>query len=55
VKRIKDLLKQIGLEQERVSMFYISSAMAGEFAAAATEMNKQISELGPSPLKRLGE
>jgi coenzyme F420-reducing hydrogenase delta subunit len=33
-------------------MFNISSAMAGYFAAAATEMTTQITELGSSPLKK---
>ena len=46
---------QIGLESERVAMFYMSLAMAGEFAKAAVEMNKKISVLGPSPLRRSGE
>lgn len=32
-------------------MFNMSSAMAGEFAKAATEMSEQIKELGPSPLR----
>jgi len=51
VERIKELLNQIGLEPDRVRMFYISSAMAGEFAASAEEMTKQINELGPSPIR----
>jgi coenzyme F420-reducing hydrogenase delta subunit len=32
-------------------MFNMSSAMAGEFAKAATEVSKQIIELGPNPLR----
>jgi coenzyme F420-reducing hydrogenase delta subunit len=32
-------------------MFNMSSAMAGQFAAAATEMNEQVVKLGPSPLR----
>jgi F420-non-reducing hydrogenase iron-sulfur subunit len=51
VERVRDLLAQIGLEPERVRMFNMSSAMAGEFAKAATEMSEQITELGPSPLR----
>jgi len=46
------LLEQIGLEPDRVRMFNLSSAMAGQFAKAAEEMNEQIVELGPSPLRR---
>jgi coenzyme F420-reducing hydrogenase delta subunit len=48
---VQDLLVQIGLEPERVRMFNMSSAMAGEFARAATEMSEQITKLGPSPLR----
>jgi F420-non-reducing hydrogenase iron-sulfur subunit len=51
VERVRDLLAQIGLEPERVRMFNMSSAMAGEFAKAATEMSEQITKLGPSPLR----
>jgi len=34
-------------------MFNLSSAMAGEFAKAATEMTEQITNLGPNPLRDL--
>ena len=51
VERVKNLLAQIGLEPDRVRMFNMSSAMAGEFARAATEMSEQITKLGPSPLR----
>jgi coenzyme F420-reducing hydrogenase delta subunit len=51
VKRVQDLLEQIGLEADRVRMFNMSSAMAGAFAKAATEMSGQISEIGPNPLR----
>ena len=52
VERIRQLLEEIGLEPERVQMFNMSSAMAGEFAATATSMTGQIMALGPSPLRR---
>jgi hypothetical protein len=32
-------------------MVNISSAMAGQFAAAAAEMTEQIAALGPNPLR----
>ena len=53
VERVKELLAQIGLEPDRVRMFNMSSAMAGEFSRAATEMFEQIKGLGPSPLREL--
>jgi len=49
------LLGQIGLEPERVRMFHMSSAMAGAFAQAATEMTDQVSKLGPNPLRTMTE
>ncbi len=50
MERLKELLDQIGLEPERVRMVNLSAAMAGEFAARATEMSEQVSALGPNPL-----
>jgi len=51
VERIKDLLAQIGLQPERVHMYNLSSAMAGQFVVMTKEMFKQISILGPTPLR----
>ena len=51
VARIQELLEQIGLEPERVRMFNMSSAMAGQFVEAATEMTTLITSLGPNPLR----
>jgi len=51
VARVQELLGQIGLEPERVRMFNLSSAMAGQFAAAASEMTAKIAELGINPLR----
>ncbi len=48
---MQDLLKNVGLEPERVQMFNLSSAMAGRFAEAAKEMTEKIEELGPNPLR----
>lgn len=48
---MQKLLTDVGLEADRVRMVHISSAMAGQFAAAAAEMSEQIAALGPSPLR----
>ena len=53
MERIKFLLEEIGLEPERVEMFNMSAAMAGEFVAKAEEMTARIEALGPSPLRTL--
>jgi coenzyme F420-reducing hydrogenase delta subunit len=51
VERIQDLLKQIGLEPERVRMANLSAAMAGRFVELACEMTDSITAIGPNPLK----
>ena len=48
---MQDLLKNIGLEPERVQMFNLSSAMAGRFAEVTKEMTEKIEGLGPNPLR----
>lgn len=55
VERAKQLLKEIGLEPERLEMFNLSSAEGSRFAEIATEMNERITKLGPSPLRRSPE
>jgi F420-non-reducing hydrogenase iron-sulfur subunit len=52
VKRIQTLLKEIGLEPERVRMFNLSAAMAGQFVDATKEMTEKVGALGPNPLKK---
>lgn len=52
MKYTKELLKEIGIEPERLEMFNMSSSMAPAFAQAVEEMTRRALELGPSPLKR---
>jgi F420-non-reducing hydrogenase iron-sulfur subunit len=51
VERVKQLLREIGLEPERVEMFNLSSAEGSRFADIAKEMSARIGRLGPSPLR----
>jgi coenzyme F420-reducing hydrogenase delta subunit len=51
---LKKLLHEIGLEPERVEMFNLSSAMAGQFVEITKNMTEKISALGPNPLKSIG-
>ncbi|MFQ6001185.1 MAG: hydrogenase iron-sulfur subunit, partial [Anaerolineae bacterium] len=51
VRWLQRLLKEIGLDGERLQMYNMSSAMGGEFVEATTEMTERIKELGPSPLR----
>ena len=48
---MQDVLRSIGLEPERVQMFNLSSAMAGQFAEATKEMTEKVEALGPNPLR----
>ncbi len=47
----KKLLKEIGVEPERLEMFNMSSSMATAFVEAVNEMTRRAKELGPSPMK----
>ena len=50
VERLKLLLKEIGIEPERLEMFNLSSAEGPRFAEISKEMSKRLQRLGPSPL-----
>ncbi len=50
VNQVKELLRQIGLDPERVRMFNMSSAMGAKWAEAVAEMDRQAHGLGPNPL-----
>ena len=47
----KKLLSEVGLEPERLEMFFLSSAEGLKFAEIATEMTERARRLGPNPLK----
>ena len=48
---MQEVLRSIGLEPERVQMFNLSSAMAGQFAEATKAMTEKVEALGPNPLR----
>jgi F420-non-reducing hydrogenase iron-sulfur subunit len=55
VKRIayaKNLIKEIGLEPERLEFFHIGASEGPKFAEAAKEMTERALKLGPSPLRK---
>jgi F420-non-reducing hydrogenase iron-sulfur subunit len=54
VEYVKKLLSEIGLEPDRVQMFNMSAAMAGEFARVAQEMTEQVETLGQNRLREAG-
>jgi F420-non-reducing hydrogenase iron-sulfur subunit len=49
------LLKQFGIEPERLRLEWISASEGARFAEVVTDFTNEIKELGPSPLKLEGE
>jgi F420-non-reducing hydrogenase iron-sulfur subunit len=52
VTQAKNLLKEVGIEPERLEFYNISASNSVLFAKAADEMTERARKLGPSPLKR---
>jgi coenzyme F420-reducing hydrogenase delta subunit len=52
VRRARVLLEEIGLEGERLGIFFMSGSQAQAFAAAAHTMTERVRALGPNPLKK---
>jgi len=52
VHHAKQLLKEVGIEPERVEMFNIGASDAVLFAKAADEMTARARKFGPNPLKK---
>lgn len=48
----RQLLEEVGLESDRLGIFYMSGSQAHAFANAANEMTERVRRLGPSPLRR---
>lgn len=48
----QSLLKEVGIEPERVEMFNLGASDAVMFAKACDEMSERARRLGPNPLKR---
>lgn len=51
IQRAKEILNDIGLNGERLDMFFMSGSQGHTFAMAAQTMTDRIRALGPSPLK----
>jgi F420-non-reducing hydrogenase iron-sulfur subunit len=52
VERLKNILHAVGLEPERLEMFYVSAAEGPQFAAIAQEMTERAYRFGPNPMHR---
>ncbi len=51
VEHTKEILENIGIEPERLEMFFLSGSMGATFANIAHQMTERIRALGPNPLK----
>jgi F420-non-reducing hydrogenase iron-sulfur subunit len=51
VKLLKMLLKDMGLEEERLRLEWISASEGNKFRQVVNDMVVKIKEIGPSPLK----
>jgi len=52
VTRAKQLLQQIGIDPERLEMYFVSGGMGATFARIAQGMTARARALGPNPLRR---
>ena len=50
VEYVRRILKELGIEPERMQMYNLSSAQGARFAEIANEMVGIIRELGPTPI-----
>ena len=53
LNRAKEILVEIGLEEERLDMFFMSGSQGNAFAIAALMMTERVRALGPNPLRSL--
>lgn len=51
VTHVKKLLKEVGIEAERVEMFNMSAGMGERFSQVAEAFTEKIREIGPNPVK----
>lgn len=54
VNYTRDLLVEIGIEEDRIHMVNISAAMARPLADTITDMVETVRKLGPNPIERNG-
>jgi len=54
VAYVREILNQLGIEQDRVQMFNIAASDAPEFARVAQMMTDTIRALGPNPITAKG-
>jgi len=50
-KGVKELVKDAGLEPERVRLEWVSASEGQRFADVVSEFTEELKKLGPNPLK----
>lgn len=51
ISLLKDVLKEFGIEPERLRLEWISASEGDKFAAVVKDMTEQVRKLGPIPIK----
>jgi coenzyme F420-reducing hydrogenase delta subunit len=51
VMQARKVLRSVGIEEERLQMYNLSSSEGPKFALYANDMTEKIKALGPNPLK----
>lgn len=51
---LRKILKEFGIEPERLWLEWVSASEGDKFARVVTEMVKEIKKLGPNPIKKFG-
>jgi F420-non-reducing hydrogenase iron-sulfur subunit len=52
INLLKKVLKEFGVEPERVRLEWVSASEGDKFATVVRDMVKEIKELGPNPLRK---
>jgi F420-non-reducing hydrogenase iron-sulfur subunit len=51
INLLKNVLKEFGIEPERLRLEWISASEGDKFAAVVTDMTEQVRKLGPNPVR----
>ncbi|MBS7252317.1 MAG: hydrogenase iron-sulfur subunit [Candidatus Freyarchaeota archaeon] len=52
VEYLKQVLRTVGLSEERLQIYYCSSAEGALFAEIIKKVTDEIAQLGPNPIRR---
>ena len=50
IKLLKNMIKELGIESERVRFEYVSASEGKKFAEIVTDFTEEIKKLGPNPI-----